>query len=203
MNSFSKKTNNAEVCAWETPRLFDQENPAKLSSTEVEARQGVYEEAFKEGYENGKALGMQEAKDQVQLIQNIVDGLARPFDDQSQQLAESIAKLAGKIARAVVSSELNTEPELILNMVRETIAALNSNEQEVHIHLNPRNAQLIRELLQEHSNGQTWHIVDDPHVSLEDCKVRCQDAVVDTDLDTRINLIISQLLEDESNENKA
>jgi len=201
MNSFSKNAKNADVSAWETPRLVDHEHPARLSSSEVEARQGVYEEAFREGYDNGKELGMQEAKDQLQLIQNLVDALARPFDDQSQQLADSIAQLAGKIARAVVSSELKTDPELILNLVRETIAALNTSEQEVHIHLNPRNAQLIRDLLQQHSNGQTWHIVDDPHVALEDCKVRCQDSVIDTDMDSRINLIISQLLENESNEN--
>jgi len=201
MNSFSKKTKNVDVSAWETPRLVNQEHPAKLSSSEVEARQGVYEEAFKEGYENGKELGMEEAKDQLLIIQNVMEALSHPFDDQSQQLTESIAQLAGKIARAVVSSELKTDPELILNMVRETIAALNTSEQEVHIHLNPRNAQLIRDLLQQHSNGQSWHIVDDPHVALQDCKVRCQDSIIDTDLDTRINLIITQLLEKEPDEN--
>ena len=201
MSSFSKKTDNADVSAWETPRLVDHEHPAKLSSSEVEARQGVYEEAFREGYDNGKELGMQEAKDQLLLVQDVMNAMARPFNDQSQQLAESIAHLAGKIARAVVSCELKTDPELILNMVRETIAALNASDQEIYIHLNPRNAQLIRELLQEQNNGQTWHIVDDPHITLEDCKVRCQDSIIDTDLNSRIELIISQLLENEFNEN--
>lgn len=200
MNSISKKANNIDVSAWETPRLVDQERPAKLSSSEVEARQGVYEEAFREGYDNGKELGMQEARDQLQLIQNVMEALSRPFSEQSQQLTESIAQLAGKIARAVVSSELKSDPELILNMVRETVAALNSSEQEVHIHLNPRNAQLIRDLLRQQDSGQNWHIVDDPHVALEDCKVRCQDSLIDADLDTRINLIIAQLLENESGE---
>ena len=199
MNSFSKKTNNAEVSAWETPRLVDQEHPSRLSSSEVEERQGVYEEAFQEGYDNGKELGMQEAKDQLQLIQNVIDALARPFNDQNQLLAESVARLAGKIASAVVSRELKSDPDLILNMVRESISALNTSEQDVYIHLNPRNAQLIRDLLQDHNSGQTWHIVDDPHITLENCKVRCQDSIIDTDLDTRINLIITQLLDNENN----
>ena len=201
MNSFNKKPNSVDVSAWETPRLVDQADPSKLSPGEVEARQGVYEEAFREGYENGKELGMQEAKDQLQLVQTVMDALTKPYSDQNQQLAESIAQLAGKIASAVISRELRTDSELILNMVRETISVLHTSEQEVYIHLNPRNAQQVRALLQEQNNGQTWHIVDDPHIALEDCKVRCQDSVIDTDLDTRINLIISQFLENEFNEN--
>ena len=201
MNNFSKKANNVGVSAWETPRLVDQAKPAKLSSSEMEARQDVYEEAFREGYKNGKELGMQEAKDQLQLIQNVMDALSRPYNEQNQQLAESVTQLAGKIARAVVSRELRTDPELILSMVRETIAALNTSEQEVYVHLNPRNAQQIRQLLQDQGNAGAWHIVDDPHVALEDCKVRCQDSIIDTDLDTRVNLIIGRLLENESDEN--
>ncbi|MEZ5490674.1 MAG: FliH/SctL family protein [Gammaproteobacteria bacterium] len=196
MNSYSKNKGNMNVAAWETPRLFDREGPAAgVSGKDVEARQGVYEEAFREGFDHGKELGLREAQEQLQLVKTLLTALRKPLDDQSQQLTETIVQLAGNIARAVVSRELKTDPEVLMAMVRQTLAALTNREQEVSIHLNPRNAQILRDLISNQDFKQSWQIVDDPHIALEDFKIRCQDSVIDTDLDTRINLIINQLLE--------
>jgi len=196
MNSFSKKSGQVDISAWETPRLVDHENGnPKVSRSEVELRQGVYEEAFKEGYENGKELGLQEARDQLKLVNSLLSAMRKPYDEQTQEIAETVVLLAGRIARAVISRDLKTDPDMLLTLVRETISALNSGDKEVFVHLNPRSAQTIRELLSAEAGEPAWKIIDDPHVALDACKVRCQDSVVDADLDTRINVVISQMLD--------
>ncbi len=195
-NSFSRKSNNLDVSAWETPRLLNRgdQSPA-ISAREMEARQEVYEQAFQEGYEHGKELGLREAEEQLQLVQNLLAALRKPFDEQSQQLEETLVQLAGKIARAVVSRELETDPAALLGMVHQSLSILGDGEQEVLIHVNPRNAQLLRDLIQEREVAKNWQIVDDPHLALEDFRIRCRDSIIDSNLNSRIDLVINRVLD--------
>lgn len=199
MNSIQKDSDDMQVSEWKSPQLIDE---ASASKSDKDLRQEIYEEAFKEGYDNGMETGKREAREQLQIIQNLLAALSKPFNEQGQQLVESIAQLSGKIAKSVVSMELRTDPEMFKAMVSETISALNTNQQNVIIHLNPQSAKVIREMMSDDANGEYWRIVDDASVSLDDCKVFCQDSIIDVSLDDRINLIIQQLLENDSNETR-
>ncbi|MCB1671994.1 MAG: FliH/SctL family protein [Gammaproteobacteria bacterium] len=196
MNNFSKKSGNLDVSAWETPRLINHNAPSPaVSSSEMEARQEVYEQAFREGYEHGKELGLQEAEDQLRLIEELLAALRKPFDEQSRQLTEVLVQLAGRIARAIVARELESSPETLLSMVQQSLSLLENSEQDVFIHLNPHTAQTLRSLISDREVARNWQIVDDPHVSLEDFRIRCQDSIVDADLDARIRLVVNQVLD--------
>ena len=82
-------------------------------------------------------------------------------------------------------------------LVRDTISALNTSVQTVNVHLNPESARIIREIVKTDSQEQSWNIIDDPLVARSDCKVSSHDALIDADLQKRINLIITQFIGDE------
>lgn len=200
MNNFSRKFNDADICQWKTPQLVDGvESTEANSKSDEELRQEAYEQAFAEGYESGKQQGLEEMSRRLQVVENFITALGRPFDDQNEELAEYLAQLAGRIAKSLVRRELRTNQETLMALVRDTVAALNTTEQEITIHLNPNNAQVIRDLINDAGQEQSWRILDDPMVSLNNCKVSCRDSIIDADLDHRISMIITQFLGDERN----
>ena len=200
MNNISRKSNDSDISEWKSPQLVNlQQSETKPGKDDDSKLKNSYDEAFQQGYEAGKELGIKEQSEQIQILKELLDTLSKPFNDQNDQLTEYISLLAGKIAKSLVRRELHTEPETLLTLIRETVAALNTSEQEIRIHLNPKNASVIRSLVNSESEEQSWKIVDDPLISISDCKVTSNDSIVDADLDTRIDLIINQMLGDERN----
>jgi len=200
MSSSPRNLSNANVCEWKTPQLVD--NPSHKESTgksDEELRQQAFDQAYSEGYAAGKNQGLEEIAQRKQVIENFLTSLSRPFDEQSEEAAEYLAQLAGRIAKSLVRRELRTEPETLMALVRDTISALNSTEHEITVHLNPNNAPVIRELIHDDSKDQSWRIIDDPMISLNNCKVSCRNSIIDADLDQRISMIITQFLGDERN----
>lgn len=200
MNSFSRKFTDARISEWKTPQLVDSNTESEnAGKSDEELRQENYDRAFEEGYAAGKQQGLEEMSRRTQVVETFLTALARPFDDQNQELADYLAHLSGRIAKALVRRELRTKPETLMALVRDTVAALNANEHEITIHLNPNNAQVIRELINHDGQEQRWRIIDDPMISLNNCKVSCRDSIIDADLDARISMIITQFLGDERN----
>ncbi|MEQ8408489.1 MAG: FliH/SctL family protein [Gammaproteobacteria bacterium] len=190
----------SKISQWQTPQLSSagasNEPPEKTDEQKI---QEAFQKAYEKGYEAGKHQGHQEMLERIAVLEQFINALQRPFDDQNHTLAEQLSQLAGKIAKSLVRRELRTEPEALMALVRDTVAALNSTRHEITVHLNPKTAQVIREIVADNGQEQSWKIIEDPMVSVNDCKVSSMDSVIDADLDTRINLIITQFLGDERN----
>ena len=203
MTNHTRKFSGAAVSQWKTPQLVDSEIDTEYAGKSLEeVRQEAYDQAFQQGLEDGRKQGLTDMAQRVQVVENFLAALARPFDEQSEELAEYLAQLAGRIAKSLVRRELRTTPETLMALVRDTVAALSATEQEITIHLNPNNAQVIRELIKDDSGEQSWRILDDPMISLNNCKVSCRDSIIDADLDARISMIITQFLGDERNSSR-
>lgn len=200
MSSTPRNFSGVSVSEWKTPQLVD--NPVQRESagkSDEELRQQAFDQAYNEGYAAGKKQGLEEIAQRKQIVENFLTSLSRPFDDQSEEAAEYLAQLAGRIAKSLVRRELRTEPETLMALVRDTVSTLNSTEHEITIHLNPNNAPVIRDLINDDSKDQSWRIIDDPMISLNNCKVSCRNSIIDADLDQRISMIITQFLGDERN----
>lgn len=203
MNKSNIRNSTDSISKWETPRLINTgAAEEKKPESKEEVKLAAYQEGLKQGYQAGLRQGSQEMKQRLGIIDSYISSLSQPFNDQNLEIAEYIAELAGKIAKSLVRRELRTEPETIMALVRDTVTALNTNVQKINVHLNPDNARIIREIINVDSQEQSWNIIDDPLISRSDCKVSSQDSLIDTDLQSRIDLIITQFLGDERSENR-
>lgn len=202
MNKAKTRTSTDTISKWETPCLISSPVDEEQQLSEEEIKLKAYEEAHKQGFQAGLEQGEEEIKSRLEVVDSYISALSQPFNDQSHQLAEAIAMLAGKIAKSLVRRELRTEPETIMAIIRDTVTALNTSAQEINIHLNPENARVIRKIINIDSEEQSWNIIDDPLISRSDCKVSSKDSLIDADLQTRIDLIITRFLGDERNENR-
>lgn len=177
----------------------DSKNGSRLES-EDRVTLDAYSEGHRQGYDDGLKQAQREVNDRLALLDNCLDALSAPFNIQNLQLSNYIAEISGKMAECLVRRELTIDPELIMTFVKEAVSAINSNTQEVNVHLHPLCARLIREKINNDSQEKNWTIIDDPLVGINDCKVSNENSLVDAALDTRVSLIISQILDDALNE---
>jgi flagellar assembly protein FliH len=189
---------NDNISKWETPRLGDTMKGPQEEARDLEAlRKEAYAQGFAEGHDKGMLQAQTETNRRLQTLDMVLNSMAKPFDDINQGTLDTLAKLAGKIARCLVKRELRTEPETIIALVRDTVSILNSSAEKLNVFLNPDDAQLIQNITRTSSEKSRWKIIDDPMIPRGDCRVTSRDATVDGSLMSRINTVITQFQGDE------
>jgi flagellar assembly protein FliH len=187
-----------EIRHWETPRLGEPNTPPQDEARDLETlRKEAQAKGYAEGHSKGLLQAQAETNRRLQTLEMVLNALAKPYEDINQQAIDSLAMLAGKIARCLVKRELRTEPEAIIALVRDTVAILNSSAEKLNVFLNPEDAQLIQSITRTSSEKSRWKIIDDPLIPRGDCRVTSRDATVDGSLMSRINTIITQFQGDE------
>ncbi|MBL4580980.1 MAG: flagellar assembly protein FliH [Gammaproteobacteria bacterium] len=192
------RTDEAKVISiWRTPRLIEDPIEKQSPSDDKEKLNNfAYNEARSEGYAAGMAAAKQETETNREMLNAYLKALSQPFEEQNSQLAESVASLAGKIAKNLVEKELCTNKESFMTIVQTAVNALGNSAKEIKIHVHPQSAEYIRESISNDDDKSFWEILDDPSMGIGDCKVSCDNSTVDSDLDDRIDLIIAQFLDD-------
>ncbi|HEY0961890.1 MAG TPA: FliH/SctL family protein [Pseudomonadales bacterium] len=187
-----------DIRHWETPRLGEAASNPQEEERDLETlRKEAYAKGFAEGHGKGLVQAQTETNRRLQSLDMVLNALAKPYEDINQQAIDSLAKLAGKIARCLVKRELRTEPETIIALVRDTVSILNSSAEKLNVFLNPEDAQLIQSITRTSSEKSRWKLIDDPLIPRGDCRVTSRDATVDGSLMARINTIITQFQGDE------
>ena len=191
-------SNNESISRWETPHLLDlpikdEPNPETLE----ELRDTAVKSGYAEGYQQGARQAEVMLKQKMQEIDILLQALAAPYADLNQQVLDTLVMLSGKIARSLVKRELHTAPDTIMALVRDTIAILNMPTSIVNVHLHPEDARLLQELTKASTENNRWFIIEDLMIARGDCKASCQDSIVDGNLQSRINSVITQFQGDE------
>ena len=185
------------VSIWRMPRLLQDSVEKKIPVDDEQHRNNsAYNEARSEGYAAGMEAAKRETEANREMLNAYLKALSQPFEEQNSQLAESVASLAGKIAKNLVEKELSTNKESFMAIVQTAVNALGSSAKEIKIHLHPRSAEYIRENISDDDDKICWEILDDQSMDIGDCKVSCDNSTVDSGLDDRIDLIIAQFLEE-------
>lgn len=187
-----------DIRHWETPRLGDAAPGPQEEARDLETlRKEAYAKGFNEGHSKGLLQAQTETNRRLQTLDLVLNALAKPYEDVNQQALDTLAMLAGKIARCLVKRELRTEPETIIALVRDTVSILNSSAEKLNVYLNPEDAQLIQGITRTTAEKSRWKLIDDPLIPRGDCRVTSRDATVDGSLMARINTIITQFQGDE------
>lgn len=189
---------NDNIRQWETPRLGDAARSPQDDARDIEQlRKEAQAKGYAEGHDKGLQQAQAETNRRLQTLDMLLNAMAKPYEDIDTQTVETLAKLAGKIARCLVKRELRTEPETVIALVRDTVSILNSSAEKLNVFLNPDDAQLIQTITRTSSEKSRWKIIDDPLIPRGDCRVTSRDATVDGSLMARINTVITQFQGDE------
>ena len=117
--------------------------------------------------------------------------LHRPLVGQEQELRKVLLDTVTQIARAVIRAELVQQPEHIVRVVDEALAALTLGARHVRVYVSPGD----RELLEDFGAGEAVPtLLVDPALAPGDCRVESAESLVDFTVSSRFAAIIGQFL---------
>ncbi len=178
------------------------EDVKPLTLDELEAiRQDAYNEGFATGEKDGFRAGQLKAKQEadttlagrVQALEQVMLHLFEPIAEQDKQLELALVTLIGQITREVIQRELSRDSSQIRQVLREALKLLPMGAENIRIHLNPQDFELVKALRDRHE--ESWRILEDDSLLPGGCRVESEHSRIDASVETRLNQAIKQLFE--------
>lgn len=174
-----------------------------------QALQQALEEARKQGFQQGLIVGREKgqalahAEHRAQLsaevtqFQNdlceVLESMKTALENWCKEAEEPLAKLAVLVATKLIGHELQTNPEIPLQMVKNALSEV-VNAQSVRVRMHPNDLPLVQcqsdELMHSLANLREIEFVRDPKI-LGGCVVETSGG----SLDARIETMVEEALE--------
>jgi flagellar assembly protein FliH len=103
-----------------------------------------YSEGFAAGHAEGLAAGRDQAQQERQTLRSLAERLAQPVAAVDAEVETALVALALEVARQVVLHELRTQPEAIVPIVRQALAAFPARAGTPELRLHPQDVELLR-----------------------------------------------------------
>ena len=196
----SKVIRSEELSDCQTWLLPEVKQEGASRSKPVTARQleeiqsQAHQEGFQQGLQEGRDAGLKELREQALVLEKMLQGLDKPFEQLDQAVEQQLAQLAMLVARQLVRRELKTEPEQVIAVVREALAALPVAARNVRLALHPDDAALIRGALSVGESPQQLQLVEDPIQTRGGCRVYSDTSQIDASVEARLNAVIAHVM---------
>lgn len=172
-----------------------QEEADNIRARLYEEAQEIRKEAYEEGYAEGLKKAWEEMEEKLaearQKSEQIVEEARQLKLSILNSVEKDIVKLALAIAKKIVVAELKSNPESILEVVREAISFLDQPE-NVTLRVNPEDMELLT-LLREKGDFNdienevaNFEIKTDNRISPGGAIIESDKGIVDAQLETRI-----------------
>jgi flagellar assembly protein FliH len=109
------------------------------------ARQAGYQEGYRDGLvalEGFKESFAQQATSQVGALLDAFDAQLQALDEQ---VAQALAASAVQLARQVLRSELQSQPELVARVASEAVSAVMLSARQITVQVHPQDLPLVQE----------------------------------------------------------
>jgi flagellar assembly protein FliH len=166
-----------------------------------EGREQGYQDGLQQGQAEGKKLGLSEGeqliREQLAQLQLLIDQLQQPLQKVDAAVEQSLLNLALQMAQAVLGVEVKTNPQCILNTLREAVEALPYQAEKLVIKLHPDDVAIIQQhYSSEEIAERLWQIRSEPALERGDCRVESTESSVDRTLKTRLQSSLEHFLQE-------
>jgi flagellar assembly protein FliH len=170
-----------------------------LTADEIESIQKqAYDEAFKQGKEEGLKAGLQEGQANISQkkaqFEQLMSSLELPFSEQDDQIEEELVALAMLVAKQLVRRELKIDPGQVIAVVRDAMSILPVSSQKISLRLHPEDAELVRSAFALEDTDLAWKIAEDPLITRGGCEVVTETSRIDATIEKRLAAVIATAL---------
>ncbi len=203
-----------------------EEAPQPLTLDDIEAiRQSAYEDGFTEGKEAGFTQGLDEGKTeglkdglqqgleqgikdgltegQVQIDkqvtewQSLIERLHRPLEKLDDNVEYQLIHLATSLAEQITRCEVQSNPQIILQALKQAVEALPVSEQTLRILLHPDDLKFVQHAYSEEvCLKRGWDLQAEPVLARGDCQIHTQTSSVDYAFSTRIEQVLKHFFKE-------
>lgn len=195
--------------AMDTASLLLKEQAQEREQQEREAEaansEALRQAAYAEGFAQGHAQALMEAQRQInefishqgqqtaRQLAAVIESARAQLDGAEQVAAQGVLDLSCELARQVLRHEIATNPNALLPVIREALAALFADSKKVLVKLNPLDLDMLQEALNAEFPGMAMLLLADASIERGGCLVESAGTVVDGRLEKRWSRAIGQL----------
>jgi flagellar assembly protein FliH len=176
------------------------EQAQQIALTREEARSTGYADGHAQGMAAGHAAGLQEGRNQAAQeiihLQQIAETFGNEIVHANEVIAVDMLDLALDLAKAMLKTALTVRPELVLPIVGEAIRYLPSLQQPALLFLNPADAALVKDHMQDELTKAGWRVAEDMQMERGGCRVETASNQIDATASTRWQRIAAALGKD-------
>jgi flagellar assembly protein FliH len=173
-----------------------------LTLEELEAiRQDAYNEGFTTGERDGFHSGQMKARQEAELtlsaklrsLEILMEQLLDPIAQQDRELEQALVRLVEHVTRQVVQRELQQDSTQLQKILREALKLLPMGAENIRIHLNPQDFDLVKALRDRHD--ERWKLLEDESLLPGGCRIESEQSVIDASIETRLTQALTQIME--------
>jgi len=169
----------------------------RLALIEEEAHREGYQHGKREGLEKGLSEGRAMINERLATLDTVIQALQSPLQNLDDLVENDLVELVFSIARQLIRREINTQPDQIIAVIRDSLGVLPTGARDIRVFLHPEDAKLARELMSLSEQEQVWKIIEDPSLTRGGCRVQTEHSRVDATVESRLNEVIASVLGDE------
>lgn len=199
MNRLANLDSLASFERWVPPEMGEPAAPPApaepVLQPTVRDLEALEQQARDEGYAAGHAEGLAAARGLMEArlaqLDALLDSAARPLQAMDERVELELARLAMTVARQVLSHELRSSPDLVVEAVRQAALALPAASGSLRVRLHADDLALLRQLgaAEEH-----WQLLADPTLQRGDCLLESERSRLDARVETRLAAVVDAVL---------
>lgn len=155
-----------------------------------------YQSGHREGYEKGLQEGRKLSSEEAARLGTLADDFAASVATLDKQISEALVALSLDIARQVIRSTLDVNPEKIVDIVRDILQTESGDQAGLRIRLHPDDVPLVQRYLPEETGRHPWHLQPDEHIERGGCIAETPLGSIDATLRTRWERVAGNLQPD-------
>jgi flagellar assembly protein FliH len=189
-----QKDQNSDLARWQ-PDTFSvpQRAPVPDSLPTAEKVEKIYQQATEEGYQAGYTQGLTAAREHGERMAHLLGNLQQELSALDQTVAQDLLQLALTVANQVLTVALEVKPELIVPLLREAIQGIAGGNVPASLALNPKDAELVREIMAEHLQHGAVRILEDKSLGRGGCRLHSAGSTIDASVETRWKRVVEAI----------
>ncbi len=179
---------------WQPPEIQRPVDQAAQRRSEDAERKARREQAHQEGYEAGLAAAAEDAAKQAAAVGKLLNWLAKPVEDRSEEVEAALLDLLATITRLVLRQEMSSDPAHVVGVIREAMTLLPISAGDIEITVHPDDAKLLETALAPADEDRAWQLASDPLMGRGEFRLLAGASEIDGSLETRLNNVLGPLL---------
>lgn len=164
-----------------------------LAAGQASGQEAGYAAGQEAGYAAGLAAGQSQGASEAVYLQTAMGDLSEQLAEFESKMAGPILDIALAVARQVIRTTLQTEPERLVGVIREALDALPDLYQQPRVQLHPDDLALLQQLMPGEIKGGSWRLEADASQHRGGCRLVTGSVEADLTVATRWRRVVETL----------
>lgn len=162
-----------------------------------QGKQAGFEVGHQEGMSAGEAEGLEagqaQIQQQVEHFLSLANQFAQPLELMNAQVEKQLVDMVLKLVKEVVHVEVQINPQVILDTIKESVEALPVAGHTIQVKLHPDDCEIIKQAYgEEDLTLRQWTLNSEPALNRGDVQIEAGESSVNYRMDERIRSVLQR-----------